>query len=246
MNQAGIERSQVRFGTKTIDYRIHRSAKRTTVSIAIDAIEGVLVTAPRQASIERLDTIIHARGAWVIERLKRRSELPAPPPKEFVSGETFLYLGRQYRIAVAVDKSPRLPRLDAGWLRVSIPRLLPEEHRTRYIRAALKDWYKTRGTKRILERATMWSAKLQLGEPKLILAEPRKRWGSASSAGVVRINWRVIQAPLALVDYVVVHELVHLRHPNHTRDFWRTIGLVMPDFEHRKARLRYLGPQLEW
>jgi predicted metal-dependent hydrolase len=97
-----------------------------------------------------------------------------------------------------------------------------------------------------VDRARFWSAKLDLAEPEIILVEPRKRWGSASTSGTVRINWRIIQAPLSLVDYVVLHELVHLRHPNHTHHFWAAMGRVMPDYEERKAKLRLLGPQLEW
>ena len=92
----------------------------------------------------------------------------------------------------------------------------------------------------------LWSAKLHLEKPNLLLVEPRKRWGSASASGAVRINWRITQAPRTFADYVVLHELVHLRYPDHTRAFWAALGRVMPDYERRKEHLRKLSSLLEW
>lgn len=247
MNGAIIERSQVRFGTKTIGYAIKRSSRRATVSIAIDPAEGVLVTAPRPTTVERLDRLIRAKGPWVIERLKRQSDIPpALPAREFISGETFLYLGRQHRLRLDLGEAPRPLGMKGGWLHLPIPDSLPEDHRAAFVRAALLDWYKPRAARRLKARVKLWAGKLHLTEPELLLVEPRKRWGSASASGTVRLNWRIIQAPLTLVDYVVLHELMHLLHPNHTADFWAAIGHVMPDYEERKNRLRNVGPQLDW
>jgi predicted metal-dependent hydrolase len=241
-----IERSEVRFGTKTIEYGIKRSSRRATVSIAIDPTEGVLVTAPSPAPVGRLDEIVHAKATWIVQRLKRQSDLPAPSEREFISGETFLYLGRQHRLRLDRDQEPRPLRLDNGWLRVPLPPHLADRHRSGYVRAALIDWFKRNAERRIPERVFHWADKLDVPVPEVILVEPRKRWGSASSSGTVRINWRIIQAPISLVDYVVAHDLTHLRHPDHTPDFWRSLERVMPDYEKRKAALRTLGPCLDW
>ena len=92
----------------------------------------------------------------------------------------------------------------------------------------------------------MWAPRLGLPVPQLIVAEPAKRWGSVAKNGVVRVNWRVLQAPVALVDYVVAHELVHLIHEDHSRAFWAALGRIMPDYEERKSRLRAMGPRLVW
>lgn len=246
MNTTSVERSEVRFGSKTIEYSIKRSSRRATVSIAIDPNEGVLVTAPSPAPVKRLDEIVHAKATWIVQRLKRHSDLPPPQGKEFVSGETFLYLGRQYRLRLDRDQEPRPLRLENGWLRVPLPPHLAEHHRSGYVRAALIDWYKRNAARRIPERVLDWVGKLDVKVPEVILTEPRKRWGSASSSGTVRINWRVIQAPPSLVDYVLAHELTHLRHPDHTPEFWTSLERVMPDYERRKARLRELGPSLGW
>lgn len=246
MTTASVERSEVRFGTKTIEYSIRRSSRRTTVSIAIDPAEGVLVTAPSPAPVNRLDEIVHAKATWIVQRLKRQSDLPPPMEKEFVSGESFLYLGRQYRLRLGKDEEPRPLRLENGWLHVPLPPHLGGQHRSGYVRAALIDWYKRNAKRRIGKRVIHWAAKLDVNVPEMLLSEPRTRWGSASSSGALRINWRIIQASNSLVDYVVAHELTHLRHPDHTPGFWACLGRTMPDYEQRKQRLRTIGPALEW
>lgn len=248
MTAATVEHSSVRYGNKVIDYAIRRSARRTTVSIAIDATDGVLVTAPEPTPIARLDRIIHAKAAWISERLKRQSDRPpTPSTREFVSGESFRYLGRQYRLRVERTASPRPVRLERGWLRVVVPRTLDVRHEPAYVRAALIDWYSAKARERLPARVAFWTGRLGVRTPAVTVADPQKRWGSASPSGsAVRVNWRIIQTPLALVDYVVVHELTHLQHPNHTPKFWAALGRALPDYDERKARLRLIGPELEW
>lgn len=82
--------------------------------------------------------------------------------------------------------------------------------------------------------------------PRVIIADQQKRWGSCNARGTIRLNWRIIQAPMRLVDYVVLHELVHLRHRGHARDYWQGVGKVMPDYERRREDLRQLGLRLAW
>jgi hypothetical protein len=83
-------------------------------------------------------------------------------------------------------------------------------------------------------------------KPSLIVREQRKRWGSCDSKGVLRINWRIVQAPIPCIEYVLVHELAHLHHRNHDREFWRAVSRWLPGYEDERDRLRKLGPQLEW
>ena len=245
---ANVEHSSVRYGNKVIDYAIRRSARRTTVSIAIDATDGVLVTAPQPAPTARLDRIVHAKGAWICQRLKRQSDRPpVPSAKEFVSGESFRYLGRQYRLRIERADMPRPVRLERGLLRVVLPRAVDEQQRATHARAALVDWYSAKARERFPTRVAIWAGKLHVERPAVIVADPRKRWGSASIVGAaIRLNWRVIQSPLTLVDYVVAHELTHLEHPNHTSRFWAALGRAMPDYDARKSKLRAIGPELEW
>ena len=99
---------------------------------------------------------------------------------------------------------------------------------------------------RLPERVQAWRAKAGVAMPRVVVADQRKRWGSCDRSGTIRLNWRIIQAPMRLVDYVVVHELVHLRHRGHGRDYWRAVARVMPDYERRREELRRCGAGLAW
>ena len=114
------------------------------------------------------------------------------------------------------------------------------------IRAAVVAWFRRRAAERLPERVAAWHAKAGVPMPRVKLASQQKRWGSCDQAGTIRLNWRIIQAPMRLVDYVVVHELVHLRHRGHGRDYWQAVGRVMPDYERRRRDLRERGAILVW
>ncbi|MEA1992789.1 MAG: M48 family metallopeptidase, partial [Euryarchaeota archaeon] len=119
------------------------------------------------------------------------------------------------------------------------------EKRTK-IRQALINWYRSHAKKKILERVEKYQSKIGVTPAKVRVKKQRKRWGSCSTRGNLNFNWRIIMAPMSLVDYVVVHELVHLTHPNHSREFWGMVASVLPDYDERRERLRIKGNRLEF
>lgn len=155
-----------------------------------------------------------------------------------------MYLGRQYRLRISRG-APEALLFRRGWLDLPIPDVIAPGYRQAYTRAALIDWYRTHAQERLPRWTKAWAARMEFAYKKVVVTEQSKRWGSCSR-GVIRLNWRIIQAPRPLVDYVIAHELVHLAHPDHGRAFWQTLGRVMPDYDSRKARLRELGPALVW
>jgi len=240
------EHSTVQWGTTPIPYRIVRSARRRTVSLTIEARDGLIVTAPETAPIAKLDAIVKAKATWVVSRMRLRDELPpALTSREFVSGESFLYLGRQYRLRLIPVPAPRPVALRGGWLEVAVPKGRRRELQKDIVRAALIAWYKRLATERLPDWTQPFAAKLGASISEVRIAEQDKRWGSCSSS-ILRINWRIIQAPRTLIDYVLAHEVAHLIHEHHGRDFWATLGRILPDYEERRARLKLLGPTLLW
>lgn len=245
-------RGIMRFGKTPIEYQIRRSSRRSTVSIAIVPHEGVVVTAPERAPVERLDEIVRQKAPWITQILKRQSSIPPPlPEREFVSGEAFKYLGRQHRLKVETFACGNalvgvITSGTGAYMTLTLDKDLPDSERAFRARAALVEWYRASAREYLRNRAALWAPKLGLTEPRIRISEPKKRWGSASKDGTIRINWRILQAPVTLVDYVLVHELVHLIHADHSREFWATLGRLMPDYEDRKNRLRELGPELVW
>lgn len=241
-----VEQASVQYGLTTIEYAIHRSPRRTTVSIAVDPEAAVIVTAPLGVAREQLARIVASKGHWIRRTLRQVSDRqPARNSKEFVSGEGFYYLGKQFQLKLETA-SVQPVKLDDKYLHVSIPMDLSKEHWKAYSRAALIDWYRARAGRLLPIRAKTWAKKLGLTLHTLSLSEPSTRWGSASKSGSIRINWRIIQAPGRLIDYVLVHELCHLEHSDHSREFWALLGRHMPDYEARKSALFELGALLQW
>lgn len=241
-----LEQSVVQFGRTRIPYGIRRSGRRKTVAVTVSPPGTVVLTAPEDTPLARLDAVVHAKARWIVSRLKLVQPGEAPlAAREFITGETYLYLGRQYRLAIHRGSGEAGVKLERGRLRVTVDRGLGAEHRAEAVRVALVDWYRRHAEARLLERVRWWARRLDLPEPKVLVRDQQQRWGSCSP-GVVRFNWRIVQAPMRLVDYVIVHELIHLLHRSHDRAYWQALGRAMPDYERRKADLRGLGARLTW
>lgn len=243
-----LEHSSIEFGTTRIEYQIRRSARRKTVGIAVEPTGEVVVTAPPQAALARLDTLVRSKAAWVLKHRRTLIALePAVPARKFESGESYLYLGRQYRLLVREGHVPRVTlKAQAGRLLAVVPVGLSLERRPVAIRVALIAWYRRHALEWLTARTAIWSTKVELPLPQLLIREQEKRWGSCDAVGCLRFNWRIIQTPLRLIDYVVAHESVHRLHPDHTDRFWSTLASLMPDYEARREALRVLGPRLDW
>ncbi len=235
-----LETSSVQFGNTTIDYSIQRSERRKkTISITVDA-KGVTVTAPKHTDNESLHQLVHKKASWITRRLNHIQQLleDAPSPKQFVSGESIRYLGRQYRLQ-RIDESTKI-KLNGRF--IEIPDLSDQD----LIRQQLINWYVEKATEKLPERVEIYSKRFGLPIPAIFIRHQQKRWGSCNSKGELRFNWKIIMAPMSLIDYVVAHELYHLEHLNHSKAFWHRLGQIMPDYPQRKERLAKLGALLDF
>lgn len=124
-----LDRSTVTWGSTKIPYAIQRSARRSTVTIAVEPSGEVMITAPANASLTKLDRAVHKKAKWIVDRVRRRSDLPPPPQREFVSGECLLYLGRQYQLRIVEAREPAPARLEGGKLIVTVERHLQQTPR---------------------------------------------------------------------------------------------------------------------
>ena len=234
-----LETSAITWGDTRLTYSIRRSARRKkTVAVTVDPGGGVLLLAPEQISTERLDAVVQRKAGWIVQRLRGVGSNGVPPsPREFVSGESVMYLGRHYRLKVDSGGIGEA-KLRGGWLHVPAP---AGAEQPAHVRAALVSWLRRHAAERLPERVEAWRSKVGVAMPRVVIADQQKRWGSCNRSGTIRLNWRIIQAPMRLVDYVVVHELVHLRHRGHGRDYWQALGRIMPDYERRREDLRQRG-----
>ena len=235
------ERGSVRFGNTTIEYEVRRSERRKkTVQITVDD-GGVQVAAPITTSEDELRAIVRRRAPWILSHPS--GEMLEAAPKRFVSGGTLPYLGRNARMIV-VSTDVRLPEVsfDHWRFRVAVPQTLNSGERYESIRRAVVGWYRDRAAKRLPDVVEHWWPRLGRGEKSLILVrDQRQRWGSCAPDGTLRFNWRAMMLKPALIEYVVVHELAHLTHRNHSADFWALLSTAMPDAQQRRQLLREAG-----
>ena len=237
-------RDLIRFGDTTIEYQVRRSERRKkTVQITVDG-SGVQVAAPTATPDSELRAIVRKRAAWILNHAADGTLRTAP--KRFVSGETLPYLGRNVK-SIVESADVRWPevRFDHWLFRISVPRDLEGVDRYERIRRAVVEWYRVRAADRLRDNVNRWWHRLGNGEqPQILIRDQRQRWGSCASDGTLRFNWRVMMLEASLIEYVVVHELAHLKVKNHSADFWRLVASVLPDAEDRRRRLREAGKAL--
>ncbi len=220
-------------------YEIRRSAARRKVTITVERDRSVVVHAPVDVSDEGLQQIVESKRFWIFEKLhhdQKYRPLPHPPGKELVSGEAALYLGRLYRIEV-VDT-------DASEIQFARRFIIPRSHAPRR-KAVLRDWYIERAKETILPRTRRHARQLGVVFNQAKIVDSRYRWGSCTVKNSINFNWRLIKAPMFVVDYVIVHELAHLIEPNHTPKFWTIVRVQAPTMEKARAWLRECGQILE-
>jgi predicted metal-dependent hydrolase len=239
---------KISFGRKEIEYRIKRGRRKKSVAISISNASQVVVLAPRILSKEKIREIVHKKSRWILKKQAFFRELrKRHPEKEYVSGEQVLFLGRKYRLKIVdtEDGSACEPVLMGRRLAIAVNENLNHQDRKQIIKEALTKWYYSRATELVLQRAKRYSQLLNLAPKKIIVRNQQKRWGSCSRSGVLRFNWRISMAPVSIVDYVVVHEICHLKEKNHSSEFWRQVALVLPDFKKRRQWLRENSAALE-
>ena len=240
------ERDAIRFGDTSIEFEVHRSERRRkTVQITVDG-SGVQVAAPSTTLRNELRTIVRRRASWILSHAS--GAMLEAVPKRFVSGETLPYLGRHVRMIVE-PQDVRRPevRFDHWRFRVVTQRELDEGARHDQIRQAVVEWYRSRAVGRLEGIVDRWWPRFRSGEkPRILIRDQRQRWGSCAPDGTLRFNWRTMMIEPSLAEYIVVHELAHLTHQNHSTDYWALVSRVMPDMQRRRQRLREAGRALPW
>ena len=209
---------------------VERTNRKKTVSFQVGP-GRVRVIAPKRLADREIRRLLEKREPWIREQLLFQQS--RPKPKEFVSGEPFTYLGKTYPLRV-FDGVPEGVKLKNGRLSVSIPRLPAGSDASQGIREQLMTWY-WNSAERYLRKKTRARARALGVTPKSVSVKNYKsRWGSCSVRGDIHYNWQIIMAPPGIVDYVIVHEVCHLRHLNHSRDFWNCVESQFP--AHRDCR----------
>lgn len=222
-----------------IEYTLIRSVKRKKLTITVERDSSIVVRAPQRVSDEKVHQIVMARRQWLFDKIRHPQKYgkAAPPPgKELVNGESTLYLGRNYPISIAETESGNI-EFNGKFI---IPPALVEKGPEKLI-----EWYKQRAGQKILPRVTQYSKQLGVEYQRAEIMESKYCWGSCTVNSRVRFNWRLIKAPMSVIDYVVVHELAHLIEEKHTPDFWNIVRAQVANADRSKNWLKEHGDLLE-
>lgn len=236
------------FGGELVRFAIERTSRRKTVAISV-GFDGVRVLAPSDLDEARVIEIVRKKGPWVLRKQAGYRELGGVPiDREFVSGETYHYLGRAYRLRIVPDADAVMTRVTARGSTFVTPVLpnMPDVIRRSAIRSGLKHWYRDKAKQHFPERARVMAETLGIARPSIHVVDQSKRWGSCDVRGRIRLNWRLVMAPVPLIDYVIAHETCHVLEHNHSRRFWRSLETIMPDYEERLRKLDRLGHKFIW
>ena len=221
------------------DVQIERTSRRKTASLKVENGE-VTVVVPKSLELERIEKLIAAKHRWIIDKLAHYQSAKPASDKSYVSGECFPYLGRNYRLKV-LKGDLTATKLINGRITVTVP---DPEKQTHYIRRALLNWYKRHAEKKIREKVRRYQTQVGVETGVVLIKEFKSRWGSCTSYGDLEFNWVIVMAPNRVVDYVVVHELCHLIHHDHSPQFWKEVERVMPDYREYKEWLKNNGQVL--
>jgi len=220
-----------------LHYQLERRQRRT-VGLKITA-DGLIVHAPKRISQTLLESLIAQKADWIQKKLSARNENKLPA-LQWQDGEQLLLLGNTVTLAVKHDARSRAVNHQPGLLALAMPNHDDESAVSRKV----LQWYKKQALTDFARRLEIFSARLGVALPKLLISNARTRWGSCNSKREVRLNWRLLQAPPHLINYVICHELAHLKEMNHSAKFWAVVASIYPDYKAAEKELKVWSPRL--
>lgn len=214
---------------EAVQYVLHRSRGRRRISLSVDE-RGLRVGAPQRASLREIESVLQRHAQWIVRKLAYWRERQTPA-RRWESGETLFHLGLPLRLEIApgVREVVQAP----GTLRICSPALTPDT-----VAALARQWLRTQALAHFHLRIEHFRSRMAVEVQTVRLSNARSRWGSCHVSGRVSLNWRLIHMPQQLIDYVVVHELAHLREMNHSPRFWAVVQNIIPDYLVRRREIR--------
>ncbi len=217
---------------------IKSKRRRKTISLHIKEGGEIVIRAPHKASKKEVEEFIKEREAWVVEKLVEEKERRRELQKAFVSGEKFLYLGEWYPLEIDESGHKELP------LRLSFGKFILNTDHIEKARDVFVEWYKREAKEKIEGRVRYYSDRFHLLPVGTGITGAKSRWGSCSRDNRLSFSWRIIMAPLKIIDYILVHELVHIKEKNHSWNFWEALEEILPDYRESKTWLKKNGHKL--
>ena len=204
-------------------------SRRRTIALIVTPEARVIVRAPLKTPAALIDDFIKKHHGWIWKKVAEMKERPQAIAHAYEEGEIFWFLGRSYPLHIIDGPGAGIQRTD----RLCVPRTTTPD-----IRSGIQRWYRAEAAQEIRSRCMWFSMMTGYSPASVRITDARQRWGSCTNKGGLNFSWRLIQAPLEIVDYVIVHEFVHLRQPDHSQKFWTKVETLMPDYDLRRKWLR--------
>ena len=217
-----------------LQFEVRRSDRRRTLGLTVERDGSLVLSAPPNVADARLERFAKQKRFWVYQKLAAKEALPAPlPTRQYVTGEGFHYLGRSHRLQLVPAQDVPV-KLEGG--RFKMRRAEAAQGRSTRV-----CWYADHAQPWLTVRVARYANRARVEPSAVVVQDLGFRWGSCGKGGRLYFHWQSILLPPRIIEYIVVHELVHLREPHHTPDFWRAVERAMPDWEHRRGWLAQHG-----
>ena len=230
------------YGTKNIAFNVHFK-DRKTMEIAVEPPNVVTVIAPLGTTNEQVIEKVKSKANWIIQKFYSFKHMNYQSiPREFVNGESFMYLGRNYSLQIELDQNIKIPEVKLYRGKFIVRSKNKDE---KAIRDAMEKWYREKAREVIEDKVKYYQRFFSKAPTVIKVKEQKKRWGTCTSKNELLFNWRCIMAKSNALDYIVVHEMCHLYYKDHSKEFWELLASVLPDYEVRKEWLKNYGVRMD-
>ena len=218
---------------------IRRKKRRRTISLRIKEDGKIVIYAPHHTPKWEIEKFIKEKQIWIVNKISEKEKQIKEAEKTFLSGERFLYLGEWYPLEIHEFDHKEPP------LRLSFGKFILNKDHIEGVRDLFIKWYKREAKEKIVGRIDYYSHRLHLFPRGIRITNARSRWGSCSRDNRLSFSWRIIMASLTVIDYILIHELVHIREKNHSKRFWTTLESILPDYRKHRLWLKENGHLLQ-
>ena len=216
------------------------SKRKKTITLKIDKSQNITLLAPISVSDQSIQKFISCKKPWLLKKIEEQTSLPPIPTYHLKNGEKYHFLGKEVYLQLIYQANPKKThiKLQYPYLEITTHKMPTSPQNKKYLKKQLFNFYKEQAKKIITPRINHYAQKMELKNFQLSIKKQKTRWGSCNNHGHITINWRSIMTPLEILDYIIVHELAHLKEMNHSSKFWHWVSTILPDYQQHRKKLR--------
>lgn len=235
-------KQEITYANSKIEFDLAFS-NRKTIKISVEAPDIITVTAPRGVPKQVVIESVRNKSPWILKRLYLIKNAPQKPMHQFLNGESFLYLGGDIVLELNENSSIKKAKVELIDKKLVV---CVSEYERNTVRTAIEQWYRKETMHKAVERVEYYKQYFNTSPNSLKVKQQKRRWASCTYKDDILFNWRCIMAKEEAFDYIVVHEMCHMVHKNHSKDFWKLVEQIMPDYKVRKAWLTENGIRMDF